>query len=252
MSALSRMAFNDHKKLRVKEGDTVILSSSFIPGNERTIQNIINHLCRNGADVIHEQVRDIHVSGHAYQEELKTLINMVQPRYFIPIHGEYRHLKRHRQLAMSLGMSPANCLLVEDGTVVTFGPDSVNTEEKVGAGRVFVDGKGVGDVGGLVLRDRRQLSEDGLVIAVLVVNKETYELVSGPDIFSRGFIHEETKPEILSEAKCIIFESIDKQLEEDHQLDCALLQDQIRRELKRFFNRTLDRRPVIYPIVVEI
>lgn len=252
MSALSRMAFNDHKKLSVKEGDTVILSSRFIPGNERTIQNIINHLCRNGADVIHEQVRDIHVSGHAYQEELKILINVVQPRYFIPIHGEYRHLMKHRQLAVSLGTPPENCLLVENGTVISFGPDSVDTSEKVGAGRVFVDGKGVGDVGGLVLRDRRHLSEDGLIIVSLVMNKETHELLSGPDIFSRGFIHEDAKPEIFFEAKCIIFESIDRQMEEDQQLDCALLQDQIRRELKRFFNRTLDRRPVIYPIVVEI
>ncbi len=252
MSALSRMAFNDHKRLKVKEGDTIILSSRFIPGNERTIQNIINNLCRNGADVIHEQVKDIHVSGHAYQEELKILINVVQPRYFIPIHGEYRHLMKHRQLAMSLGTPPANCLLIENGTVISFSPDSVCTKDRTEAGRVFVDGKGVGDVGGLVLRDRRHLSEDGLVIASLVVNKETYELLSGPDIFSRGFIHEETKPEILSDAKCIIFESIDRQLEEDHQIDCVLLQEEIRRELKRFFNRTLDRRPVIYPIVVEI
>lgn len=252
MSALSRMAFNDHKKLRIREGDTIILSSRFIPGNERTIQNIINHLCRNGADVIHEQVKDIHVSGHAYQEELKILINMVQPRYFIPIHGEYRHLVKHRQLAMSLGMPAANCFLIENGGVVSFGRDTVDTKGRVEAGRVFVDGKGVGDVGGLVLRDRRHLSEDGLVIASLVVNKETYEIVSGPDIFSRGFIHEETKPEILYEAKCLIFESIDKQLEQGHQLDCGLLQEDIRRELKRFFTHTLDRRPVIYPIVVEI
>jgi ribonuclease J len=252
MSALSRMAFNDHKKLKVKEGDTIILSSKFIPGNERTIHNIINHLCRNGADVIHEQVKDIHVSGHAYQEELKILINMVQPRYFIPIHGEYRHLMKHRQLAMSLGIPPANCLLIENGCIICFGRDTVYTQDKIETGRVFVDGKGVGDVGGLVLRDRRHLSEDGLVIASLVVNKETHEILSGPDIFSRGFMHEEAKPEILFEAKCIIFEAIDRQLEEDHQLDCALLQEEIRRELKRFFNRTLDRRPVIYPIVVEI
>ena len=252
MSALSRMAFNDHKKLKIKEGDTIILSSKFIPGNERTIQNIINHLCRNGADVIHEQVKDIHVSGHAYQEELKILINMVQPRYFIPIHGEYRHLMKHRQLAMSLGIPPANCLLIENGCIICFGRDTVYTQDKIETGRVFVDGKGVGDVGGLVLRDRRHLSEDGLVIASLVVNKETHEILSGPDIFSRGFMHEEAKPEILFEAKCIIFEAIDRQLEEDHQLDCALLQEEIRRELKRFFNRTLDRRPVIYPIVVEI
>ncbi|SPF36819.1 Ribonuclease J 1 [Syntrophobacter sp. SbD1] len=252
MSALSRMAFNDHKKLKIREGDTIILSSKFIPGNERTIQNIINHLCRNGADVIHEQVKDIHVSGHAYQEELKILINVVQPRYFIPIHGEYRHLMKHRQLALSLGMAADNCLLVEDGAVMCFGRDTVCIKDRIESGRVFVDGKGVGDVGGLVLRDRRHLSEDGLVIASLVVNKETYEILSGPDIFSKGFIHEEAKPEILYEAKCLIFESIDKQLEEDRRLDCTLLQEEIRRELKRFFIRTLDRRPVIYPIVVEI
>ena len=153
---------------------------------------------------------------------------------------------------MSLGRPPANCLLIENGTVMSFSRDSVCTKGKIETGRVFVDGKGVGDVGGLVLRDRRHLSEDGLVIASLVINKETHELLSGPDIFSRGFIHEETKPEILYEAKCIIFESIDRQLEEDHQIDCVLLQEEIRRELKRFFNRTLDRRPVIYPIVVEI
>ncbi|MGC8492626.1 MAG: ribonuclease J [Syntrophobacteraceae bacterium] len=252
MSALSRMAFNDHKKLKVREGDTIILSSRFIPGNERTIQNIINHLCRQGAEVIHEQVKDIHVSGHAYQEEQKMLINVVQPRYFIPIHGEYRHLAKHRQLALSLGMAPDNCLLMENGGVMCFSADSVCTDQKVETGRVFVDGKGVGDVGGLVLRDRRHLSEDGLVIASLVVNKETHEILSGPDILSRGFIHEEAKPEILYECECIIFENIDRQLAEAKELDCTLLQEQIRRDLKRFFIRTLDRRPVIYPIVVEI
>lgn len=252
MSALSRMAFNDHKKLKVKEGDTIILSSRFIPGNERTIQNIINHLCRHGAEVIHEQVKDIHVSGHAYQEELKILINVVQPRYFIPVHGEYRHLVKHRQLAVSLGIPEDNCRVVEDGSVITFDGSSMSTAERVETGRVLVDGKGVGDVGGLVLRDRRHLSEDGLVIASLVINKETHEILSGPDIFSRGFIHEETKPEILFEAKCIIFETIDKMLEDDFELDSAALQEDIRRELKRYFNRLLDRRPVIYPIVVEI
>ncbi|MEM5790102.1 MAG: ribonuclease J, partial [Syntrophobacteraceae bacterium] len=252
MSALSRMAFNDHKKLKIKQGDTIILSSKFIPGNERSIQNIINNLCRHGAEVIHEQVRDIHVSGHAYQEELKTMINAVQPRYFIPIHGEYRHLVKHRQLAVSLGLPPENCLVVENGKVIRFGPNGIDAREKVETGRVLVDGKGVGDVGGLVLRDRRHLSEDGLVIASLVINKETHELLSGPDVFSRGFIHEETKPEILYEAKCIIYESLDRVIEEGYELDCAALQEDIRRELKRFFNRTLDRRPVIYPIVVKI
>jgi ribonuclease J len=252
MSALSRMAFDDHKKLKVKPGDTIILSSRFIPGNERTIQNIINHLYRHGADVIHEQVRDIHVSGHAYQEELKLLLNVVQPKFFIPVHGEYRHLVKHRQLGLDFGLNPENCLVVEDGDVITFTPAGMSVTGRADTGRVLVDGKGVGDVGGLVLRDRRHLSEDGMVIASLVINKETHEILSGPDVFSRGFIHEETMPEILFEAKCIIYESLDKMLEGDLHIDCAALQEDIRRELKRFFNRVLDRRPVIYPIVVEI
>ncbi len=252
MSALSRMAFNDHKKLKVKSGDTIILSSRFIPGNERTIQHIINHLCRNGADVIHEQVKDIHVSGHAYQEELKILINMVQPRFFVPIHGEYRHLVKHQRLAVSLGMPAQNCIVAEDGDVICLTADSAIVNDKVDTGRVLVDGKGVGDVGGLVLRDRRHLSEDGLVIASLVINKETHELLSGPDVFSRGFIHEESMPGIIQEAKSIILESLDRMVTEEPELDRAGLQDDIRRELKRYFNKILDRRPVIYPIIVEI
>ena len=252
MSALSRMAFNDHRKLKVKPGDTIVLSSKFIPGNERTIQNIINHLYRQGAEVIYEQVREIHVSGHAYREELKTLINVVRPRYFIPIHGEYRHLIKHRHLAMTTGIAPENCLLLENGGVLTFREDGAAIEGKVETGRVLVDGKGVGDVERVVLRDRRHLSEDGLVIATLVIDRESREILSGPDILSRGFIHEGTKPEILDEAKCVIFEVLDRLLGEDYQIDEVDLQTEIRRELKRFFSHALDRHPVIYPIVVVI
>ncbi|MGA7876108.1 MAG: ribonuclease J [Desulfoferrobacter sp.] len=252
MSALTRMAFNDHRKLKVKPGDAIILSSKFIPGNERTIQKIINHLYRLGAEVIHEQVRDIHVSGHAYREELKAMINVVRPRYFIPVHGEYRHLVKHRQLAITMGIPPANCLLPVNGDVVTFSDTGVTIEERVETGRVFVDGKGVGDVGGLVLRDRKHLAEDGLVVTSLVIDKETKEILSGPDIFSRGFILEDIKPEILDEAKCIVLEVFDKLLEQDFELDPADLQTDIRRELKRFFNRVLERRPFIYPIVIDV
>ena len=230
MSALSRMAFNDHKKLKVKAGDTIILSSKFIPGNERTIQNIVNHLYRQGAEVIHEQVRDIHVSGHASREELKAMINLVRPKYFIPVHGEYRHLVKHRQLAMVMGMPAENCFLAEDGMTICFDAEGASIGERVDTGRIFVDGKGVGDVEGLVLRDRRHLSEDGLVIASLVINQETLELVSGPDILSRGFIHEEAKPEILEGAKCVIFEVLDRLIEQDMEVDCNDLQTEIRRE----------------------
>lgn len=252
MSALSRMAFNDHKKLKVKAGDTIILSSKFIPGNERTIQNIINHLYRQGAEVIHEQVRDIHASGHASREELKAMINLVRPRYFIPVHGEYRHLVKHRQLAMIMGIPAENCLLVENGMTICFDGEGVSIDDRVETGRIFVDGKGVGDVEGLVLRDRRHLSEDGLVIASLVINRETLELLSGPDILSRGFIHEETKPEILEGAKCVIYEVLDRLIEQEFELDCADLQTEIRKELKRFFTRVLNRRPVIHPVVAVI
>jgi ribonuclease J len=251
-SALTRMAFDDHKKLKVKPGDTIVLSSKFIPGNERTIQNIINHLYRLGAEVIYEQVRDIHVSGHAYIEELKSMINVVRPRFFVPIHGEYRQLIKHRQLAVSMGIPAENCLLAEDGSVIVFRPNGARIEERVETGRVFVDGKGVGDVGGLVLRDRRHLSEDGFVIASLVFNKETKEILSGPDILSKGFIRERFKAEMLDAAKCIVFEVFDRLLEQNFEIDCVELQSEIKRELKRFFNQVLDRRPVIYPIVAEI
>lgn len=252
MSALSRMAFNDHKKLKVKPGDTIILSSKFIPGNERTIQNIINHLYRQGAEVIHEQVRDIHVSGHAYREELKTMLQIVRPKYFIPVHGEYRHLVKHRQLATLMGVPEANCLEVENGCVVCFYPDHVENEERIETGRVLVDGKGIGDVGGLVLRDRRYLSEDGFVIASLVLDSRNKEILSGPDILSRGFVHEETMPEVLDGAKCVILDIFDRLHAQGFELECADIQNEIRRELKRFFSGILDRRPVIFPIVVEI
>ncbi len=251
-SALNRMAFDDHKKLKVKPGDTIVLSSKFIPGNERTIQNIINHLYRLGAEVIYEQVRDIHVSGHAYIEELKSMINIVRPRFFVPIHGEFRQLAKHRQLAITMGIPADRCLLAENGSIIAFRPNGVCLEDRVETGRVFVDGKGVGDVGGLVLRDRRHLSEDGFVIVSLVINKETKEILSGPDILSKGFIRERRKAEVLDAAKCIVFEVFDRLLEQDFEIDCTELQSEIKRELKRFFNQVLDRRPVIYPIVAEI
>jgi ribonuclease J len=252
MSALSRMAFDDHKKLKVKPGDTIILSSKFIPGNERSIQNIINHLYRHGAEVVHEQVRDIHVSGHGYQQELKTLINVVKPRYFFPVHGEYRHLVQHRQLGIDMGIPEDRCLLMEDGDVISISQENARKIGRIAVGRVLVDGKGVGDVEDLVLRDRRQLSEDGLVIVSLVIDRETKEILSGPDIFSKGFIHEEAKPELLDNAKCIILEAFERLIGDDFDLDCTLLEAEIKRDLKRFFNSILYRRPVIYPLVVGI
>lgn len=252
MSALTRMAFNVHKKLSIKPGDTVVFSSKFIPGNERAIHSIINHLYRRGAQVIHDQVKEIHVSGHAYREELKTMINLVRPAYFIPIHGEYRHLVQHKHLAQRLGLSEERCLVVENGDVISFQDGVASVQKRIETGRVFVDGKGVGDVCDLVLRDRRHLSEDGMVLVSLVVSKETREILSGPEVVSRGFILEETKPDILDSARCLILDALERYKAEGEMMDCGDFQLEIRRELKKFFQKVLERRPFIHPMVVEV
>ena len=165
LSVLHRVALDDHKSIKVVPGDTVILSSKFIPGNEKTISNLINHLYRRGAEVHYEKVSEIHVSGHASQEELKTMLQLTRPRYFVPIHGEYRHLVRHRRLAQDVGVPEQNCFILEDGDVLELTAQSARKVEPVQVGRVFVDGKGVGDVGDVVIRDRRHLSEGGMVLA---------------------------------------------------------------------------------------
>ena len=252
MSALTRIAFDDHKWIKLKKGDTVILSSKFIPGNERTIHNVINHLYRHGAEVIYESVRNIHVSGHAYQEELKWLINMVRPRYFVPIHGEYRHLVKHCQLAEEVGIPRNRCLLIENGQSLEIRSKKVMLGHRVSVGRVFVDGKGVGDIGKPVLRDRKHLAEDGLVIVSVVIDQEYGDILNGPDVFSRGFVSEELNTEILYCAQCLILEIFDRFMEEGIRPETGEIQRRIRKELKSFFYKVLGRRPVIYPVVMEV
>jgi ribonuclease J len=252
LSALTRMAMDDHRQLRIKKGDTVILSSKFIPGNEKTITNIINHLYRRGAEVIYETVSEIHVSGHAYKEELKLMLNITRPRYFIPIHGEYRHLVKHLQLAAQMGL-PSDCLvLAENGDVIEFDNEGRRAAGKVGVGRVLVDGKGVGDVGSAVLRDRRHLSEDGLVITVVAVDRDTGHILNGPDITSRGFVFEETKADILNDAKCIIVDVLEEALQQGGNAGWGQVKEEIRRQLRRFFYQVLERRPVILPIIIDL
>ena len=257
MSALARMANNDHKQIQIKPGDTVVLSSRFIPGNERAITGIINNLYRLGAEVIYETVSEIHVSGHAYQEELKLMINLTKPRYFVPIHGEYRHLIKHIELAASVGVPRENAILTEDGDRLHFQDGRVWKEGRVETGRVLVDGKGVGDVGQMVLRDRRHLAEHGMVIPLMVVDEQTGEILSGPDIISKGFTFEEDFQDMLEDAKCLILEIFD-QLAEDRRtnqslpVDLAEIEAQIHRELRRFFYRLLERRPLIIPQVIGL
>jgi ribonuclease J len=251
MSSLTRIAQNRHKSIKVKKGDTIILSSRFIPGNEKAITTIINNLYRMGAEVIYEKVSDIHSSGHAYREELKLMLNLVKPRYFIPIHGEYRHLVKHLHLAGETGMPAENLILVENGTPVCFEDGKAAIGEKVHTGRILVDGKGVGDVDELVLRDRRRLSGDGVVIVLLAVDEQTGEVIYGPDIVSRGFVFEDQSASMLEEAKCVVLEVVDEITNRSH-IDWADVGQDIKRGLKRFFYDLVERRPLILPIIMPV
>lgn len=250
LSVLHRVALDDHRSIRIEPGDTVILSSRFIPGNEKTITNLINHLYRRGAQVHYEKVSEIHVSGHASQEELKTMLQLTRPRYFVPIHGEYRHLVRHMQLAQKVGVPAENCFLLEDGEVLELTPNSARKVAPVSAGRVFVDGKGIGDVEDIVLRDRRHLSEDGLVLAVMAIHQQTGELVAGPDLISRGFMRAEEGEEVLEQAKKVVLETL-RGMNRESRTDPAELQEEVRKALRRYFNKTLERRPVVLPWIME-
>lgn len=251
MSALVRIAMDDHKQIKLEQGDTVILSSRNIPGNERTISELINHLYRRGADVHHEKVSEVHVSGHASQEELKLMMNIVRPRFFLPVHGEYRHLVLHRRLAMKVGIPEERCLLAVNGEVVSFYCDTACIEETVETGRVFVDGKGVGDVGEVVLKDRRHLAEDGMVTVILGINQQTGELIYGPEIVSRGFVFEDESQEYLHQAKMTVKEAL-------AELNVAMLTDRdevcqvVRQTLKRFFKKSIERRPMVLPFILEM
>ena len=251
MSALMLMSMDEHKYLKVDKDDTIILSSKFIPGNEKTISNLINHLCRRGADVIHEKVSEIHVSGHASQEELKLMYNIVHPKFFIPIHGEYRHLMAHARLIQKLGLPAERTILMEDGDVLELTEDSATVTGKVEAGRIFVDGKGVGDVGEIVLRDRKHLSEDGMVIVGMVINKQTGEIVMGPDITTRGFVFEKESSELIEASKKIVLETIGSGNLEA-KTDWSEMELEVRKALRRFYNKSMERKPVIFPIIMEM
>ena len=252
MSALTRMAYGKHKSIKIKRGDTVILSSRFIPGNEKAITSIINSFYRIGADVVYEKVSDIHTSGHAKREELKLMLSLVKPRYFVPIHGEYRHLMNHVQLALDMGMAEERILIAEDGDVITFKNQEVQLGEPVHAGRVLVDGKGVGDVGDVVLRDRRRLSGHGMVVVLLALDENTGDTIYGPDIISRGFLFEDQGELILEEAKLIVLEVLDEFGRPSSHIEAAEVKADIQRRLKRYFYNVIKRRPIILPIIISV
>ena len=251
MSALTRMAQGKHKGIEIKSGDTVILSSRFIPGNEKAITSVINRLYRLGADVVYEKVSDIHTSGHARREELKLMLSLVKPRYFVPIHGEYRHLVKHAQIASEMGMADDRILIAEDGDVICFESLQMQLEKPVPFGRILVDGKGVGDIGETVLRDRRKLGGHGMVVILLIVDEETGETIYGPEIISRGFVFENQGQFILEDAECIVLEVLDE-LERPSPLDCIKVESEIRRMLKRFFYNVIERSPLIIPVIIAV
>ncbi len=251
MSVLSRIAMDEHKHIKVKEGDTVILSAKIIPGNERSIGKIINHLMRRGADVKYEKVSEIHVSGHASKEELKLMMNLVRPRYFIPIHGEYRHLKYHARLAEKSGIPKDNIFILSDGEVLEINESGAARAGKVNSGRIFIDGKGTNGVEDIVLRDRRTLAHDGIVIVLVGIEKLTNKIVSGPDIISRGFVFEDASQDIINEVRDLMSATLSG-LQDDIISDVSLIQSKLRSTLKKYLRNTMDRRPMIMPVIMEV
>ena len=251
MSSLARMAVNEHKDVQIEEGDTVVLSSRVIPGNEKAISRIINHLFRRGANVIYEDVSDIHVSGHASQEEQKLMMCLVRPKFFVPIHGEYRHLIYHARLAETLGISKDNIFILEDGDVLELNEDAAVKKDKVQAGRVFVDGKVIGDVGNIVLRDRMRLGTDGIIVVFVGIEKMTGKVVTGPDIVTRGFVFEEESQELIEEMKRVVSDLLG-QLEQELMADWVLVKTKVRNTLKKYLIKKMDRKPMIIPIIIEL
>jgi ribonuclease J len=249
-SALSLMAAREHKWVKLGEDDTVVLSSSLIPGNEPAIHRVVDALYRTGADVYHVPADAVHASGHAAQEELRLMLSLVRPRWFIPIHGERRHLQHHARLAVEVGIPEERVLICEDGDVVEVG-EVVAKVDQVEAGMTLVDGLGIGDVGGQVLRDRRKLAGDGVVVVVLTVDAQTGAVLSGPDIVNRGFVHDETSGEILEEGRVRVMAALEETAGA-HVTDPSAVQQSVRRVLGRYFYEVTQRKPVILPVIMEV
>ena len=250
-SALTRIAMDDHPHVKAAPDDVMILSARVIPGNERAVGAMVNHLFRRGVAIHWNDDCAVHVSGHASREELKLVLRLVRPRFFVPVHGEYRHLAQHVRLAEETGVAADRCFLLEDGQTLMLDGGGARRGDPIEAGRVFVDGKGIGDVGELVLRDRRHLAEDGVLLAILGVHSANGQVVAGPDLVSRGVLVEGSNPELLAEARDAILLAL-AEISPESRADLVEVQETVRRSLRRFFNRRLDRRPMIVPWIVEM
>ncbi len=251
MSALTRMAKSDHRKVDIAPDDTIIISATPIPGNEKLVSQTIDCLLKLGANVIYERTSGIHVSGHASQEELKMMHNLIRPKFFIPVHGEYRHLVKHAKIAQELGMPKENVFIAENGNVLEFTQEKGTIAGKVTAGKILVDGLGVGDVGNIVLRDRRQLSQDGILIIVLTMDKASGMIVAGPDIVSRGFVYVRESEALMEEVREKVKQALDK-CEESRISEWSAIKSNVRDALGRYLYERTKRRPMILPIIMEI
>ena len=251
MSALSRMAASEHRKVNIVEGDTIIISATPIPGNEKLVSKVINQLFKKGAEVIYGSLENIHVSGHACQEELKLMQALVKPKHFIPVHGEYRHLKQHGELAIKLGLDEKNVIIPDVGDIIEVTRNSIKKNGTVISGQIFVDGLGVGDVGNIVLRDRKHLSQDGILTVVVTLSKENKSIVAGPDIISRGFVYVRESEGLMDEAREIVRNTL-LECEEKKITDWATLKSSVRDELRAYLYEKTKRKPMILPIIMEI
>ncbi len=251
MSALTRIAYNEHRKIQLTPNDLIILSAHPIPGNENAVSKVINKLIELDAKVIYESLGEIHVSGHACQEELKLIHSLLKPRYFMPVHGEQRHLKLHAQLAESMGMNPKNIFIMNNGEVLELDKRKAAIVDEVTSGNVLVDGLGVGDVGNIVLRDRKHLSEDGLIIVVLTLSKEDGSTIAGPDIISRGFVYVREADDLMEEAKKKVVLAIED-CQRRNIKDWSSIKNAIRDSLKKYIYQTMKRNPMILPVIMEV
>ena len=250
MASLARIAFSNHRKISIEPNDTFIISASPIPGNDKLISRVINQLFRKGANVVYEDLEDVHVSGHAYQEELKLIHTLVNPKYFMPVHGEYRHLKHHGDLAENLGMKKNNIFILETGNVLELTKDGCKKEGKVRTGAIFVDGLGVGDVGNIVLRDRRHLAQDGMLTIVVAIERDTLSIVSGPDVITRGFVYVKESEALINKVKELSVNELERCLSMGV-IEWYVLKGNIKKTVENYIYETTKRRPTIIPIIME-
>lgn len=251
MSALTRMAFSDHRKVSIVPNDYVVISATPIPGNEKMVSKVVNELMKLGADVVYEKMYDVHVSGHACQEELKLMIGLVKPKYFIPVHGEQKHLTKHAQLAESMGIKRKNIVIADNGKKIEMSNKSIKVLGSVPAGRVFVDGYGVGDVGSIVLRDRKHLAQDGLIIIVVTMDSASGQVLAGPDIVSRGFVYVRESEELMDDVRSVAQYALDVCLENNIR-DWSSLKTRVRDEVNHLLYERTKRNPMILPIIMEV